>query len=80
MFNAPGLPPHGDPRTPDIIVAPNVGVVYTGSAKKQAEHGGLSRDDTNVMILVSNPEFRPNTVTTHNGRFPASEGGPFTEY
>jgi hypothetical protein len=32
MFNAPGLPATGgDPRTPDIIVAPNVGVVYTGS-------------------------------------------------
>jgi hypothetical protein len=33
MFNAPGLPPNGDPRTPDIIVEPNVGVIYTGSHK-----------------------------------------------
>jgi hypothetical protein len=24
MFNAPGLPPNGDPRTPDIIVTPNL--------------------------------------------------------
>ena len=50
MFNAPGVPdnpgpccfklPGGDPRTPDIIVAPNVGVVYTGSSSKQSEHGG----------------------------------------
>ena len=32
MFNAPGLPPHGDPRTLDIIVQPDVDVVYTGSS------------------------------------------------
>lgn len=64
MFNAPGLPPNGDPRTPDIIVQPNVGVVYTGSAKKQAEHGGFAQDDTNVMILVSNPSLQAATVTS----------------
>ena len=63
MFNNPGLPPNGDPRTPDIIVQPNVGVVYTGSKKKQAEHGGFAQDDTNVMILVSNPRFAAQTVT-----------------
>ncbi len=63
MFNAPGLPPTGDPRTPDIIVSPNVGVVYTGSTKKLAEHGGFAHDDTNVMILFSNPSFEPKTVT-----------------
>src|SRR4029077_8441271 len=72
MFNAPGVPtvngpccallPGGDPRTPDIIVAPNVGVVYTGSSKKQAEHGGFAHDDTNVMLLVSNPSFQASTV------------------
>jgi hypothetical protein len=64
MFNAPGLPPNGDPRTPDIIVQPNVGVIYTGSSKKQAEHGGLAHDDTNVMLLVSNPGFAASTVTS----------------
>jgi len=74
MFNAPGVPTHpgpcchlqegGDPRTPDIIVAPNVGVVYTGSAKKQSEHGGFAHDDTNVMLLVSNPDIRPRTLTS----------------
>jgi hypothetical protein len=51
-----------DSRTPDIIVAPNVGVVYTGSAKKQAEHGGFANDDTNVMLLVSNPGIEQNTI------------------
>jgi len=64
MFNAPGLPPNGDARTPDIIVRPNVGVIYTGSHKKQEEHGGFAQDDTNVMILVSNPSFAASTVTS----------------
>ena len=74
MFNAPGVPtvngpccallPGGDPRTPDIIVAPNIGVTYTGSASKQAEHGGFAFDDTNVMLLVSNPSFQRRTVTS----------------
>ena len=63
-YDTPGLPPHGDPRTPDIIVQPNVGVIYTGSLKKQAEHGGFAQDDTNVMLLVSNPRLKARTVTT----------------
>ncbi len=62
-FNALGLPPNGDPRTPDILTTPDIGVTYSGSTKKLAEHGGFSRDDTNVMILVSNPSFSPKTVT-----------------
>jgi hypothetical protein len=62
MFNAPGLPPHGDPRTPDIIVTPQVGVVYTGSSKKLEEHGGFNHDDINVMLLLSNPAFAGKTV------------------
>jgi arylsulfatase A-like enzyme len=61
---APGLPPNGDPRTPDIIVQPNAGVVYTGSLKKQAEHGGFAHDDTNVMLLISNPHISQETVTS----------------
>ncbi len=52
----------GDPRTPDIIVIPNVGVVYTGSLAKQSEHGGYAWDDTNVMLLVSNPSLERKTV------------------
>ncbi len=62
MFNAPGLPPAGDPRTPDIIVTPNYGVVYTGSSKKLAEHGGFSHDDTNVIMVLSNPSFQASAV------------------
>jgi hypothetical protein len=64
-YDRPGLPADGgDPRTPDIIVQPNVGVVYTGSLKKQSEHGGFAHDDTNVMLLVSNPALRAKTVTS----------------
>jgi Type I phosphodiesterase / nucleotide pyrophosphatase len=64
LFNAPGLPPDGDSRTPDIIVTPNVGVTYSGSTAKQAEHGGFAHDDTNVIMLLSNPKFDAKTVTS----------------
>jgi hypothetical protein len=64
MFNAPGMPPNGDSRSPDIIVEPNVGVIYTGSGKKQEEHGGFAHDDTNVIMLLSNPDFKASTVTS----------------
>lgn len=61
-YNKPGLPPYGDPRTPDIIVTPHVGVIYTGSTKKQEEHGGFAHDDTNVVMLLSNPGLRRRSV------------------
>ena len=57
-FNDPTV----DPRTPDIIVTPNVGVTYSGSTAKQEEHGGFSHDDTNVVLLLSNPSIQPRTV------------------
>jgi hypothetical protein len=62
-FNDPTV----DPRTPDIIVTPNVGVTYSGSTAKQAEHGGFAHDDTNVMLLVSLPGFQPKTVHAEVG-------------
>jgi hypothetical protein len=62
-FNDPTI----DPRTPDIIVTPNVGVTYSGSKAKQEEHGGFAHDDTNVMLLVSNPSFSPRTVLASVG-------------
>ena len=61
-YGAPVLAPAGDPRTPDIIVTPNPGVVYTGSSSKHSEHGGFSHDDTNVILLVSNPNIKPRTI------------------
>ena len=54
--------PTVDPRTPDIIVTPNVGVTYSTSTSKLAEHGGFSHDDTNVVLLLSYPSFVPQTV------------------
>jgi hypothetical protein len=63
-FNKPGIPPNGDSRTPDIIVTPNVGVTYSKSTGKQAEHGGFAHDDTNVILLVSHPSLDRRTVTS----------------
>lgn len=68
LFSGPSLEllytsPLVDLRTPDIIVAPNAGVVYTGGTKKIAEHGGSAQDDRNVMLLLSHPSFAPRTVT-----------------
>jgi len=59
--------PTVDPRTPDIIVTPNVGVTYSGSHAKQAEHGGFAHDDTNVILLLSNPKFEARTVSAAVG-------------
>jgi hypothetical protein len=57
------LEPGQDPRTPDIIVAPNVGVTYSGNTTMIADHGGFSHDDTNVLLLVSHPKFSAQTVS-----------------
>jgi hypothetical protein len=57
-----GLEPGQDPRTPDIIVAPNVGVTYSGSTTMIADHGGFGHDDTNVVMLVANTHFKGSTV------------------
>jgi hypothetical protein len=59
--------PTKDPRTPDIIVTPNVGVTYSSSKAKLAEHGGFAHDDTNVVLLLSNPSFQPKTVSVGVG-------------
>ncbi|MBR8126724.1 alkaline phosphatase family protein [Burkholderia multivorans] len=57
----------GDPangRTPDIIVQPNPGVIYTSSTKKDEEHGGNAPDDSHLGLLVSYPGLhRARTVT-----------------
>lgn len=54
--------PVHDSRTPDIIVQPQYGTIYTGSAKKNAEHGGFSYGDTNVGLIVSHPRLEAATV------------------
>jgi hypothetical protein len=52
-----------DSRTPDIIVAPDVGVVYTGGKAKVSEHGGFAYDDRNVVMIVSNSSYSPSVYT-----------------
>ena len=64
-----GDPTSGDPiaaaRAPNAFIQPNWGVIYSGSSKKIAEHGGGSLDDTNVALLVSNPSLRGQVIDTH---------------
>jgi hypothetical protein len=62
-YNTGGLGPGLDPRSPDIIVTPNVGVTYIGAGSALGDHGGFGHDDTNVMLLVTNPSFSAQTVS-----------------
>jgi len=56
--------PLKDSRTPDIIVQPQYGTIYTTSTSKNAEHGGFSYGDTNVGLIVSNPSFAQSVLKT----------------
>ncbi len=56
-FNDPGA----DPRTPDIILKVNTGVIFTGGTKI-SEHGGFNEDDVHTALLVSFDNFAPATV------------------
>ena len=56
-FNNPG----GDPRTPDIILKVNTGVIFTGGSKI-AEHGGFNEDDVHTALLVSIDGMEPAVV------------------
>jgi hypothetical protein len=62
-YNVGGLGPGQDPRSPDIIVTPNVGVTYSGSTTMIGDHGGFAHDDTNVIMLVAFPTFKAQTVS-----------------
>ncbi len=63
-YNVGGWEAGEDPRTPDIIVTPNQGVTYSKSTTMVADHGGFAHDDTNVLLLVTNPDFTAETVST----------------
>src|SRR5262249_62101799 len=56
--------PTKDSRTPDVIVQPVYGTIYSHSPKKNAEHGGFSFGDTNVALIVSKPGIRARVVKT----------------
>jgi hypothetical protein len=62
-YGVGGLGPGQDPRSPDIIVTPNVGVTYSGSTTMIGDHGGFAHDDTNVVLLVAYPSFTAQTVS-----------------
>jgi hypothetical protein len=55
--------PGKDPRTPEIILKVNTGVIFTGGSKI-AEHGGPNEDDTHVAVLLSLPGMKEQTVKT----------------
>jgi hypothetical protein len=57
--------PMHDNRIPDLVVIPNLGVVYYPPADKSiAGHGGFSDDATHVALLVSNPRLKSRQVRT----------------
>jgi hypothetical protein len=57
--------PAHDSRIPDLVVIPDLGVVYSPPDDKSiAGHGGFSDDDTHVALLVSNPRLKPRPVRT----------------
>jgi arylsulfatase A-like enzyme len=61
-----GDPTSNDPvaaaRAPNVFIQPNAGVIYSGSGKKIAEHGGSTADDTHVALIVSNPALRHRKI------------------
>lgn len=61
-----GDPTSSDPvaaaRAPDVFIQPDAGVIYSGSAKKIAEHGGGTLDDRHVALIVSAPGVRARTI------------------
>ncbi len=55
--------PLDDPRTPDIILKTNTGVIFTGGSKI-AEHGGFNEDDVHTALLLSIPGMKAQQVKT----------------
>jgi arylsulfatase A-like enzyme len=55
--------PKTDPRSPDIIVQPLLGVMYGNTTSpKLAEHGGFFDEDTNVALMLSWPGGKGQTI------------------
>ena len=58
--------PEHDPFPPDIIVIPNMGVLYEPSTNpvtsNLAEHGGFGENDNHVPILFSHVNLAPGAV------------------
>jgi arylsulfatase A-like enzyme len=45
-----------------VALQPELGVIYSNSTAKDAEHGGFSLDDVNVALVVSNPAIEAATI------------------
>ena len=57
--------PTTDSRSPDIVVQPELGVIYDKtSATKLGEHGGFLDEDLNVALMLSYPGAEPQTIRT----------------
>jgi hypothetical protein len=56
--------PTSDARTPDIVVLPDSGVIYTGSTARIADFGGFNEDDTHVALLIAHPGLEASSVYT----------------
>ena len=54
--------PLADSRTPDIVLVPEPGTVYTTSATKIADHGGFGDADVHVALLVSKTSLQHRTI------------------
>ena len=65
--------PLSDPRAPDFILSPRLGVIYAGHPGKLAEHGGFHEDDRHVALLVSNPAL---SSATFAGRVETTQIAP----
>jgi hypothetical protein len=63
--------PFKDPRTPDLIIQPTPGTIYSSSTAKVMEHGGFAEDDTHVAMLVVNganvADESPGDESSHGG-------------
>src|SRR5260370_7396184 len=68
--------PLHDSRTPDVIVQPVYGTIYTGSTAKNAEHGGFTIGDTNVGFIVSTPSLDPPHINSPLPLFPVPTNIP----
>ncbi len=65
--------PRTDPRAPDFILSPRLGVIYSNHHGKIAEHGGFHEDDRHVALLVSNPAL---SAATFPGRVQTTQIAP----
>lgn len=68
-FNDPG----SDPRTPDIILKTQTGVIFT-KGSKLSEHGGFNEDDVHTALLLSQADWDAATIKTptSNQQVPAT--------